>query len=114
MQNILVVEDDIDIQEILNNYLTDAGYKVIIASDGVAGIAKFNSEIDLVLLDIMLPIGRLLRRMVSLYLRKSRRIGLIQMIFFRHIQSGQIRPDFQRHPVRVRQTRSHSKRCRTL
>ena len=55
MQNILVVEDDIDIQEILNNYLTDAGYKVIIASDGVAGIAKFNSEIDLVLLDIMLP-----------------------------------------------------------
>ena len=43
MQNILVVEDDIDIQEILNNYLTDAGYKVIIASDGVAGIAKFNS-----------------------------------------------------------------------
>lgn len=55
MQNILVVEDDIDIQEILNNYLTDAGYKVIIDSDGVAGIAKFNSEIDLVLLDIMLP-----------------------------------------------------------
>ena len=55
MQNILVVEDDIDIQEILNNYLTDAGYKVIFASDGVAGIAKFNSEIDLVLLDIMLP-----------------------------------------------------------
>ena len=55
MQNILVVEDDIDIQDILNNYLTDAGYKVIIASDGVAGIAKFIEEIDLVLLDIMLP-----------------------------------------------------------
>ena len=55
MQNILVVEDDIDIQEILNNYLTDAGYKVIIDSDCVAGIAIFNSEIDLVLLDIMLP-----------------------------------------------------------
>lgn len=55
MQNILVVEDDIDIQDILNNYLTDAGYKVIIASDGVAGIAKFSEEIDLVLLDIMLP-----------------------------------------------------------
>ena len=55
MKNILVVEDDIDIQDILNNYLTDAGYKVIIASDGVAGIAKFSEEIDLVLLDIMLP-----------------------------------------------------------
>ena len=63
MQNILVVEDDIDIQEILNNYLTDAGYKVIIASDGVAGIAKFNSEIDLVLLEILLcKIAAILRR----------------------------------------------------
>lgn len=39
MQNILVVEDDIDIQEILNNYLTDAGYKVIIAYG-----YKFNEE----------------------------------------------------------------------
>ena len=55
MQKILIVEDDIDIQDILKNHLIDAGYKVAVASDGVAGIAMFDDTIDLVLLDIMLP-----------------------------------------------------------
>ena len=55
MQKILVIEDDIDIQDILKNHLTDAGYDVVIAADGVAGIAKFDDTISLVLLDIMLP-----------------------------------------------------------
>lgn len=55
MQKILVIEDDIDIQDILKNHLTDAGYEVVIADDGVAGIAKFDDTISLVLLDIMLP-----------------------------------------------------------
>lgn len=55
MQRILVIEDDIDIQDILKNHLTDAGYEVVIAADDVAGIAKFDDTISLVLLDIMLP-----------------------------------------------------------
>ena len=55
MQRILIVEDDIEIQDILRNYLTDAGYEVVLASDGVTGIAKFDDTINLVLLDIMLP-----------------------------------------------------------
>lgn len=55
MQRILVIEDDIDIQDILKNHLTDAGYEVIIASNGVDGISNFNEDINLVLLDIMLP-----------------------------------------------------------
>lgn len=55
VKKILVVEDDYDIQDILKNYLTDAGYEVILASDGVEGISKFNTEINLVILDIMLP-----------------------------------------------------------
>ena len=42
MQRILVIEDDIDIQDILKNHLADAGYEVVIAADGVAGIAKFD------------------------------------------------------------------------
>ena len=29
MQKILIVEDDIDIQDILKNHLTDAGYEVV-------------------------------------------------------------------------------------
>ena len=39
MQKILIVEDDTDIQDILKNHLSDAGYGVAVASDGVAGIA---------------------------------------------------------------------------
>ena len=34
MQRILVVEDDLDIQELLKNFLQEAGYEVILASDG--------------------------------------------------------------------------------
>ena len=55
MQKILIVEDDADIQDILKNHLIDAGYEVVIASDGVAGIAMFDDTINLILLDIMLP-----------------------------------------------------------
>ena len=29
MQRILVIEDDIDIQDILKNHLTDAGYRCV-------------------------------------------------------------------------------------
>ena len=53
MQRILIVEDDIEIQDMLRNYLTDAGYEVVLASDGVTGIAKFDDTINLVLLDII-------------------------------------------------------------
>lgn len=55
MKKILVIEDDVEIQDILKNHLTDVGYDVVIAADGVAGIARFDNTIDLVLLDIMLP-----------------------------------------------------------
>lgn len=55
MQKILIVEDDYDIQDILKNHLIDAGYEVVVASDGVVGIAMFDDTIDLILLDIMLP-----------------------------------------------------------
>ena len=47
MQKILIVEDDIDIQDILKNHLIDAGYEVVVASDGVAGIAMFDDHIVL-------------------------------------------------------------------
>jgi len=35
MQKILVVEDDFDIQELLQNFLQEAGYEVAVANDGV-------------------------------------------------------------------------------
>lgn len=56
MQKILVVEDDFDIQELLQNFLQEAGYEVITVNDGVEAIAVFSDrQFDLILLDIMLP-----------------------------------------------------------
>lgn len=56
MQKILVVEDDFDIQELLQNFLQEAGYEVAVANDGVEAISIFtNVKFDLILLDIMLP-----------------------------------------------------------
>ena len=56
MQKILIVEDDRDIQELLQEFLKEAGYMVDIAVDGVEAIAMFNANTyDLILLDIMLP-----------------------------------------------------------
>lgn len=43
MQKILVVEDDFDIQELLQNFLQEAGYEVTLADDGVEA-AHFNSQ----------------------------------------------------------------------
>lgn len=56
MKNILVVEDEADIQELLENFLNDAGYKTSLAADGVQALELFGSEsFDMVLLDIMIP-----------------------------------------------------------
>lgn len=56
MQKILVVEDDIDIQELLQNFLQEIGYGVTVARDGVEAITMFScNQFDLILLDVMLP-----------------------------------------------------------
>lgn len=56
MQKILIVEDDQDIAELERDYLEANGYGVEIASDGKEGIRKaLEADVDLVLLDIMLP-----------------------------------------------------------
>lgn len=56
MQRILVVEDDFDIQELLQNFLQEAGYEVAVANDGVEALSLFAGQrYDLIVLDIMLP-----------------------------------------------------------
>ena len=56
MQNILIVEDDMDIQELLREFLKEAGYDVMAASDGIEAMDLFaKNKFDLILLDIMLP-----------------------------------------------------------
>ena len=54
--NILIVEDEIDLGEILQDYLTNDGFSVTLVNDGEAGLQKILTEKwDLVLLDLMLP-----------------------------------------------------------
>jgi len=56
LQKILIIEDEITIQSVLKELLTNAGYSVSVADDGVAGIQAFlNESYDLVLLDVMMP-----------------------------------------------------------
>ena len=55
-ETILIIEDEPEIQSILAELLTDAGYQVHTASDGLEGITAFRkSDYQLVLLDLMLP-----------------------------------------------------------
>src|SRR5919108_994581 len=55
-QKILIIEDEEGIIHLLNLYLKDAGYNVIVAKDGADGLALHARETpDLVILDIMLP-----------------------------------------------------------
>ena len=56
MQKILIVEDDLAIQALLHDFIQEAGYEVILASDGVEALSLFSEQdFDLILLDIMLP-----------------------------------------------------------
>ena len=56
VQRILIIEDEVAIQNILKNYLADAGYQVEVADDGMEGYAKFQQgDFDLIMLDIMMP-----------------------------------------------------------
>ena len=55
-QKILIIEDEEGIVHLLNLYLKDAGYEVLVANDGADGLALHaRAHPDLVILDIMLP-----------------------------------------------------------
>jgi len=55
-KHILIVDDDQEIRELLDEYLTKAGYKIQLAADGIEMKQRMlEHEFDLILLDIMLP-----------------------------------------------------------
>lgn len=58
MSKILVIEDDKEINRLICEYLTSLGYEVLQEKNGVEGLntLKKISNIDLVLLDLMLPL----------------------------------------------------------
>ena len=78
MQKILVVEDDRDIQELLQEFLKEAGYMIDVAVDGVEAITMFNTNsYDLILLDIMLP--KITGYSVCELIRKQSQIPIIML-----------------------------------
>lgn len=52
---ILIIEDDKDINEMLTKLLTNNNYNVLNAYSGTEGILVHNDNINLILLDLMLP-----------------------------------------------------------
>ncbi|EHR36319.1 response regulator transcription factor [Helcococcus kunzii] len=52
---IFIVEDDKNIREGISEYLKEFGYDIIDAKDGREALEKFNSDINLVILDIQIP-----------------------------------------------------------
>ncbi len=56
MKKILIIEDDISIAELQRDYLEIDGFEVEIALTGEDGLHKaLNNQVDLILLDLMLP-----------------------------------------------------------
>ena len=56
MAKILIVEDNIDTNEALSEYLQEAGHEIISAYDGTDALELFSQNtVDLIVLDIMLP-----------------------------------------------------------
>lgn len=55
MNKIMLVEDEPQIQSVVKKYLTQAEFEVITADDGFEALEKFDSSIDLICLDLMMP-----------------------------------------------------------
>ena len=54
-RTILVVDDEKDIREIIEIYLMNEGYNIVLACDGIEALEKLKKEkIDLIILDIMI------------------------------------------------------------
>ncbi|VYT94437.1 DNA-binding response regulator MtrA [Clostridium tertium] len=55
-KKILVVDDEVKIIEVISAYLKNEGYEVVFATNGREAIDKYKSnDIDLIILDLMLP-----------------------------------------------------------
>ncbi|MEM7110942.1 MAG: response regulator transcription factor [Chloroflexota bacterium] len=56
MKTILVVDDNLRVRRLLDEYLSEQGYQIVQATDGRQALALFASQSpDLILLDVMMP-----------------------------------------------------------
>jgi two-component system response regulator CssR len=55
VKKIYLVEDEVALNQLIKSYLKDAGYKVISFTNGLDAYQAISSEVDLWILDIMVP-----------------------------------------------------------
>jgi two-component system response regulator CpxR len=55
MAKILLVDDDIELTALLKDILSLEGYHVVEANNGIEGLEAITDDLDLILLDIMMP-----------------------------------------------------------
>ncbi|GAD31065.1 MULTISPECIES: response regulator [Photobacterium] len=56
MAKILLVDDDVELTALLKDILELEGFDVVEANNGQQGLEKVDSSIDLILLDVMMPV----------------------------------------------------------
>src|SRR6266511_1424824 len=55
-KTILLVDDDASLRRVLAHHLTEAGYRVLTAADGKAGLDLFTEEqVEMVITDVQMP-----------------------------------------------------------
>lgn len=54
-RTILIADDAKDIREVLRIMPEDAGFETILAHNGEEAVQRFDQNVDLVILDIMMP-----------------------------------------------------------
>jgi DNA-binding response OmpR family regulator len=52
---VLLVEDDETVSEVVERYLEREGFRVEVVADGAEAVSRFDDDVDLIVLDIMLP-----------------------------------------------------------
>ncbi|WP_444995993.1 response regulator [Aliikangiella sp. IMCC44359] len=78
MINILIADDDIELCQLLNDYLSQEGFKVDCANNGDAAIEKISiNHYDLLILDVMMPIKNGFETLTEI--RKSSLLPIIML-----------------------------------
>ena len=107
---ILVVEDDRMIREGIKEYLSEFGYSVIEAGDGIEAIDKFDNEVSLVILDIQIPFKNGLEVLREIRVKSSLPVLILtafsdeeyKIDAFTHLADGYIEKPFSLPVLKVR------------
>lgn len=90
-KTILIVDDEPDMCEILSYNLQSAGYETIVAHSGVEALKGDFNQVDLVLLDVMMPAMNGID--VARYLRTRKDAMAVPIIFLTALDSEQDKLD---------------------